>query len=251
MALIECHIKSVTLGKETQINLIVPQKKVKQKYPVLYLLHGLSDDYTNWCRNTSIERYVSKYDLVVVMPDGGRSFYTDMVKGKAYWSYISEELPEILKAMFPISSQRADTFAAGLSMGGYGALKLGLRLPERYAAIGALSSVTDIRSRWNAPDTAGWRPEFANIFGSEAELEQGKNDLFALAKAAKNEKNLPKILSICGTEDFMYQDNLRFNELMRELQWPNFNACEYPGTHNWEFWDRYIQDILKFMLEDK
>src|SRR6476619_7886720 len=106
--------------------------------PVLYLLHGLSDDDTIWLRRTSIERYVAALGLAVVMPQVHRSFYTDEAYGNRYWTYLSEELPEIVHGFFRLSRRREDTFVAGLSMGGYGALKWALRDPGRFAAAASL-----------------------------------------------------------------------------------------------------------------
>lgn len=99
-------------------------------HPTLYLLHGLSDDDSIWLRRTSIERYVAQMGIAVVMPQVHRSFYTDMAAGGQYWTFISEELPALARSFFPLSAKREDNFVAGLSMGGYGALKLGLRKPE-------------------------------------------------------------------------------------------------------------------------
>ena len=106
---------------------------------MLYLLHGLSDDHTAWLRYTSIERYATARGLAVVMPAVHRSFYADEAHGHAYWHFVSEELPAIVAAFFRLSERREDTFVAGLSMGGYGALKLGLHHPERFAAVASLS----------------------------------------------------------------------------------------------------------------
>ena len=132
-------------------------------------------------------------------------------------------------------------------MGGYGALKLGLRCPERFAAVAGLSSVTDIKYRFRADTSAAWRPELRRIFGSTSQLKDRGNDLFDLAvKARESGKELPEILSICGSEDFMIMDNRKFNRHMRKIEYPGFYSFERPGTHNWEFWDRHIQDALKF-----
>lgn len=140
MALIQCDFHSDVLGMASSMNVILPQQSTTQigmaggtsktQYPVLYLLHGLSDDHSIWGRRTSIERYVAGMNLAVVMPNVHRSFYADMKNGGRYWEFISEELLQIVKSFFPVSSRREDTFAAGLSMGGYGAFKLALRCPE-------------------------------------------------------------------------------------------------------------------------
>ena len=112
MAFIQCSFHSDVLGKACSMNVLLPQKVTTQigmtssgsrkDLPVLYLLHGLSDDHSIWMRRTSIERYAASYPLAVVMPDGGRSFYTDMKYGSKYWTFLSEELPEIVCSLFPV-----------------------------------------------------------------------------------------------------------------------------------------------------
>lgn len=255
MAFITCNFHSALLGKEVTLNAVIPQKPhgaAPEKYRTLFLFHGLSDDYSAWCRYTSIERYAREYNIAVIMPDGGRSFYTDAANGFSYWSFISEELPEFAASMFPISLERENCFAAGLSMGGYGALKLGLRLPERFSAIAALSPVVDLERRFNAPESASWLPELKNIFISPEEAKRRGNDLFTLAKKAVDSKEpLPRIISFCGTEDFMIEDNRKFNAFMKKLDFPEFYSYEYPGSHNWGFWDTHIQQALAFFFKNE
>ena len=131
MAIINCEFHSETLQKDTAMNVILPQNvkaRAKDgKLPVLYLLHGLSDNESAWVRRTSIERYALPYGIAVVMPDGGRSFYTDMAKGGKYWTFITDELPAVCESFFNISGLREYKYIAGLSMGVY--IKMQLRLP--------------------------------------------------------------------------------------------------------------------------
>ena len=133
MALLSWNFHSHTLGISASANVILPQAAVEkgEKLPVLCLLHGLSDDHTNWQRRTSIERYADPLGLAVVMPAVNRSFYANMAHGPRYWDFICEELPQLCAIFFPLSDKRADTFVAGLSMGGYGAFKVALSHPNR------------------------------------------------------------------------------------------------------------------------
>lgn len=252
MALIHCDFFSEVLGISTSICAILPQNtasqigmegsKAKGKYPTLYLLHGLSDDHTIWERRTSIERYVSSMDLAVVMPNAGRSFYTDMKHGYKYFTYITEELPQLAKQFFPLSEKREDNFVAGLSMGGYGAFKIALTYPEKYAAAASLSGALDIVSR--AKDHSD---EFYNIFGDSSSIENSKNDLFYLAKKVLNEqKSKPKLYQCCGTEDHLYEDNQKFRNFIKETSF-DYTYDEGPGIHNWAYWDAQIQNVLKWL----
>jgi len=247
MAFMECRFHSVSLARAVNMNVIIPQYKDKESLKIVFLLHGLSDDASMWFRRTSVERYADMYNMMVIMPDGGRSFYTDAVAGDNYWTFISEELPQTVQALFNVTVCRENSYAAGLSMGGYGALKLALRCRNKFTAAAGLSSLTDIKYRFKAEDSASWRPEMRRIFGSPSQLVPRKNDLFALAKEAVSAgENLPNILSICGSEDFMIMDNRKFNKHMRKINYPGYYSYERPGSHNWQFWDTYIQDAFKF-----
>ena len=251
MAFMQCRLHSAALGKAVEVNVVYPMTAGKP-CKVVYLLHGLSDDASIWFRRTSIERYADQRNIAVVMPDGGRGFYTDAVQGANYWSYVAEELPKQMQEIFRLPAERENTFAAGLSMGGYGALKLALRCPEKFAAAGALSAVTDVKYRFRAADSASWRPELRRIFGGVSQLAARGNDLFALAETAVAcGGKLPKLLSICGTDDFMIRDNRRFNAHLVRLKYPGFYAYERPGAHTWEFWDAHIPELFDFFLSGK
>ena len=264
MAFLQCEYHSDVLGRACGMNVLIPQKAATQigmassgaggrtEYPVLYLLHGLSDNHTIWMRRTSIERYAATYGLVVVMPDGGRGFYTDMAEGYRYWTMISEELPQIVRNLFPVSTRREDTFVAGLSMGGYGALKLALRRPETFAAAVALSPVTDPRGWFTNPEREPMWEELTRIFGSAERIASNGDDLFLLSEAlVKSAAPAPRILQVCGSEDWLLPENHRFRDHMRNSGYPDYTYREAPGVHCWEFWDLHIQEGLRFLLEGR
>jgi S-formylglutathione hydrolase FrmB len=256
MALINCNFFSETLGMSSSMTVILPQQTQGQiglngvannsRTPVLYLLHGSSDDHTIWLRRTSIERYVAELGIAVVMPNVHLSFYTNMVYGGRYWDFISSELPKLVKSFFHLSERREDTFVAGLSMGGYGALKLGLNYPERFVAVASLSGVTDI---FNWAEVTK-RENFKFIFGENSNIPNSDSDLFYLMKKLANSNNpIPALYQCCGTEDFLYEDNLRFKTYLESLN-VDFTYNEAPGNHNWEFWDEHIQNVLKWLPLD-
>lgn len=251
MALIHCHFHSQALGMATDMNVILPQPASdaaapRGGYPVLYLLHGLLDDYSVWLRRTSVERYCQDRGLVVVMPSAHRSFYTDMAHGYAYWQFISRELPRLARSFFPISAKPEATFVAGLSMGGYGALKLALSNPRRYAAAASLSGAVNMANAGESEDPS-WRAEMANVFGDLDTLPGSKHDLFHLAaKVAKGSAPVPRLYVACGTEDFLYADNVRFHHHLQELDLP-VTYDEGPGEHNWAYWDQQIQLVLDWL----
>lgn len=254
MALIDLKIYSESLGMQTEVYVVIPQRSSAgeigidnnakaEKYKCLYLLHGLSDDHTIWLRRTSIERYATEYGICVVMPCGGKSFYTDMKYGMKYYTYIAKELPRIIREFFNVSDKREDNYIAGLSMGGYGALKIGLRECDSFCAAAALSPVIDLHF-------AGERNEWlTSIFGEDGQIPKEEDVLYLVEKQDKN-PNKPRIYVGIGTEDFLYEDNVKFRKKMKKLHY-DFTYRESPGVHNWAFWDEYIQYVLKWMLEEK
>ena len=252
MAFANLKFYSESLGMQTEVYVVIPQQSSKgeigiennakqEKYKCLYLLHGLSDDHSIWLRRTSIERYATQYGICVVMPCGARSFYTDMKYGMNYYTYIAKELPRIIREFFNVSEKREDNFVAGLSMGGYGALKIGLRECDSFCAAAGLSPCTDMNTRGKL-----WPDLFVSIFGDCEEVPE-EEDLFKLAKKVNADPNKPRIYVGIGTEDFLYEENVRFRELMESLNY-DFTYRESAGTHSWEFWDEYIQYVLKWML---
>ena len=253
MALSELKFFSESLHMQTSVYAIIPQRKTNgeigvhsktqlQDYKCLYLLHGLSDDNSIWLRRTSIERYAQEYGICVIMPSAARSFYTDMKYGEKYYTYIAKELPAVIREFFHVSGKREDNYIAGLSMGGYGALKIGMRECANFCAAAGLSSVADI---------AGRSKSFGNtlipIFGDDLEIPD-EEDLFYLAKKFNSDPQKPRIYMCVGTEDFLYEDNIKLKSLFESLDY-DFTYREAKGTHCWEFWDEQIKHVLEWMLK--
>ncbi|MFM5905014.1 MAG: alpha/beta hydrolase [Micrococcales bacterium] len=244
---------SEALGLNTSMTVIYPQAAstnligmggadIDGDIPVLYLLHGLSDDDTIWERRTSIERYVSELGIAVVMPQVHRSFYSNMELGLPYWDYISTEVPNFARQMLRISSKREDNFLAGLSMGGYGAFKLALRNPERYAAAASLSGALGLSTKDQVPDF-GVR-DFELIFNRESIV--GSNDDVMHLLTQSDPETRPKLFLACGTEDFLWQENVDFMNLAEKLGVP-LEIHTGPGDHDWAYWDARIQDVLAWL----
>ncbi|MBQ4451969.1 MAG: esterase family protein [Clostridia bacterium] len=258
MALVQTYFFSQSLGMCVSCNVILPQREAEkdtgtpERYPTLWLLHGMSDDETIWERRTSIERYAGAYGLAVVMPCVHLSSYADMAHGGNYYTYIAKELPLTMRSFFPLSDRREDNFIAGLSMGGAGAMKIGLANPLSYAAIGCLSAggINGIGSQ--PTDKSRRRSEM--LYGSK-DLKGTEEDVFGSAqKALADGMPLPHIYHSCGTEDFILPSALNTKEFFEAI--PG-NPFEYvyesdPGKHTWEYWDEHIQKFLKYLgLEKK
>ncbi|MDD4059537.1 MAG: alpha/beta hydrolase family protein [Kiritimatiellae bacterium] len=243
MALFHANFYSDVLGMQSSAEVILPDRPdPARKLPVLYLLHGLSDDHTIWQRRTSIERYAAAYYLAIVMPNGHRSFYTDMKHGRPYFTYMTQELPRLMESFFPFSTRREDRFVAGLSMGGYGAFKTAINLPERYAAGASLSGVLDIAGAW-----ARNADFFPDVFGEDV-VDPPDNVLAAAERlvAGAPKAQWPKLFQFCGTEDFLYEDNTKFRAFSKKLGLP-VDYSEGPGGHSWDIWDAQIQKVLAWL----
>ena len=258
MILTEVKFFSETLGLGCTMHVLLPrrpfadvQRKPRKKLRALYLLHGNSDDHTAWQRYTSIERYTEELNLAVVMPAVHLSFYNDMAHGGKYWQFISEEVPTLVRDIFSLSSERKDNFVAGLSMGGYGAFKMALTHPERFAAAASLSGAVDIsevvRVKKEDPANKAWLEEMRTIFGDLSKVPGSKHDLFTLAKKVAKGSIKPRLYQCCGTEDILHIDNIRFRDAVRKLPL-DLRYEEGPGEHNWAYWDKMIQHVLAWMF---
>jgi putative tributyrin esterase len=246
MAFIQCDFFSNVLGLSVSMNVILPQP-IRESYPVLYVLHGLSDDHTIWMRRTAIERYADTYGLAVVMPTVGRSFYTNMAIGYRYGDYIGEEVPKVAEGLFPIARKREERFVAGLSMGGYGAFKLAMERPERFAAAASLSGALDLAYESYKDAPAEWLAERNNIFGDITAMAGGPHDLRYLAERMVDSGGpQPRLYQCCGTEDGLYEQNRRFLAFARGLKL-DLTYEEGPGGHEWGYWDRMIQRVLEWL----
>jgi S-formylglutathione hydrolase FrmB len=235
---------TVILPQQTSTQIGMAGRQTQGPPPVLYLLHGLSDDDTIWLRRTSIERYVAPLGLAVVMPQVHRSFYTDEAGGGRYWTFLAEELPELVATFFRVSARREDTFVAGLSMGGYGALKWALRQPDRFAAAASLSGAVDVErlrllsARIDDPQL------FTRVFGDRS-IAGTSDDLWWLLGEAEPAA-LPALWIGCGTEDLLCDANERFAVACREAG-VRITTSFVTGEHEWGVWDEEIQRVLAWL----
>ncbi len=247
---------SESLGMNTRLAVIFPDESndVTREIPgeprVLYLLHGLSGNCEEWMRFSKIEYYAKKYNLIVVMPDAGRSFYCDLIGGPRYFTYVADELPALCAKWFRMDAARENTFIAGESMGGYGAVKIALRRPGRFSAAASLSGVLDypamagrvLRGEW-----AEMHPrELTALHGPDGVPVPEDNVLYLVRKLAER-SDRPRLLQLCGTEDFLYEDNQTFRRAADGAGYGHVYR-EGTGEHAWPYWDRAIQQAIWFFL---
>ena len=246
MAKLEISFRSECLGGNTEITVLLPEK-LTEDIPVLYLLHGMRGDHTSWMNGSTIGWEARARGIAVVMPSGGNSFYSNMKYGPRYYDYVATELPAYLEKLLPaITKDPKKTFVAGLSMGGYGAIKLALRNPGRFAAAaslsGALDLVADVKfPGWSDITTANWGEDYdTSIAGTD-------DDLLALLDRYPADVPKPRIYFTCGTEDFLYEQNRTFRERIAKTDF-DYTYSEGPGIHNWAYWNAWLVPALDHIL---
>ena len=250
MGLFSGDLWSQSLRQTTHVNVIVPDESedfwpvVEGEPRVLYLLHGLGANCDEWVRFSKIETYAKLYDLWVVMPEVQRSFYADTAFGPAYLTYVAEELPRLVQSFFQIPTDRAHTFVAGESMGGYGAAKVALTHPDQFAGVGMLSAVCDLSILVEGDGLMSWPaatiPEARAYFGHDGPVA---DDLLRLAGSADASQG-PRIVQCCGAQDGLAPQNRSFAAALDELGWDH-TYFEAPGSHDFLFWDTAIEAVIK------
>lgn len=247
--------ESKLVGKTLPYNVLLPVNYNQpdsrtKRYPVIYLLHGLTGHYTNWLEKTKLVDYAAAYDFIIVMPEGNDSWYTDSasVPTYKYESYILQELIPDVEKRFRASSEREGRAIGGLSMGGYGALKFGVKHPERFVFSASLSGALDAAS-WTEADLKGlefiWRT-LQPVFGAEKSETRAANDLRKLFTElpAQRIATLPYIYLDCGAEDGLLEINRSFVDILTKQKIPH-EYRQLPGTHSWAYWDSQVQEVLR------
>ena len=262
MAQLQVNFFSKTLMRQTAFTAVIPVDKFifapsaaddeKKPFKTLYLLHGIFGNCTDWLSATRIQDYANDHNLAVIMPSGDNSFYVDKPEtGNLYGEYIGRELVEFTRDLFPLSRKREDTFIAGLSMGGFGAIRNGLKYHETFGYVAGLSSgfVLDfaINSTNDEPIFFRRRDFYEGVFGDLDKLTESDINPKHILKTLKAEqKNIPELYICCGTEDFLLEANRDFNRFLLE------NAIEHtyiesPGDHDWDYWGEYILKVIKWL----
>ena len=257
MALIQVNYSSKALFRTVPMNVILPADRFdantdrylngkERRYKTLYLLHGLLGNYTDWVSQTRIQKWAEERNLAVVMPSGDNSFY---FKSRTPWNdyetFIGEELVEITRRMFPLSEKREDTFIAGLSMGGFGALRNGIVYSEPFSHVVGLSSALHIFEDTSEEDNNG-------LFDKKKEAsETNMNPWVAVEEMLAEQRRIPKFYMACGTRDDLLPSNMAFRDFLRskgiEVTWD-----EGDYRHDWDFWDLQIKKVLDWLpLEEE
>jgi S-formylglutathione hydrolase FrmB len=254
-ATVQSHkLNSKLMAREMPYRIVLPtnysSSSEKTFYPVVYLLHGLTGHFDNWTDSTKLGDYAAKYNFIIVTPEGNNGWYTDSasVPSDKYESYIIQELiPEIEKKYRTLKDKKHRVIA-GLSMGGYGSIKFGLKYPEMFSLVGSFSGALGAGT-WTQKEvgTKGTIAEsLLGVFGVENSQTRQTNDIFKLVREMPSDKykTLPFIYFDCGTEDFLYQNNRSFADLLVEKKIQH-EYRELPGKHDWVFWNSQVQEFLR------
>jgi S-formylglutathione hydrolase FrmB len=259
MATLQVHFRSQALHRNVTLQAILPfdaKSGGKGPFKTLYLLHGLKDNCAIWTAHTRIERWAMERELAVIMPSAENSFYVDMPVGSSCYGdfgvYVGQELVEISRKMFHLSTRREDTFIAGHSMGGFGALRNGLKYHNTFGYIASLSGALQI---FEYPFDEAER----NVLGEDACF----GDLESAALSDKNPRvaaeamftsvppsAYPKVYLACGTEDYLLKANRVFADFLKQ-NGIDLVYKENPGGHDWDYWDTMIQDVLDWLPIEK
>jgi len=262
MAIMQVNFYAKTLKQATTFIAIIPgdgPEEIAKDIPdaglkSLYLLHGYTGNYFDWLWGSRIVELAYKNNIAVFLPSGHNSFYLDDIeKSEYYGEFIGSELVEYTRRIFPLSKDRDDTFIGGLSMGGYGALRNGLKYHNNFGKIIALSSAIIIKKiagiKQDYKDLIADYYYYRRVFGDLDKLIGSDKDIEALAKdLVKKGEFIPEIYMACGTEDFLIEENRECYNHLKEIG-INVTYIEEPGAHDWDFWNRHIQKAMEWLLK--
>lgn len=262
MAVFEVNFHAESLGRTVPLYVILPtdkfylpgmpQREAGKPYKTLYLLHGVIGNYTEWLYNTRIKKFAEEKDLCVVMPSGDNSMYLDQGVD-FYGEFIGQELVEFTRKTFPLSHRREDTYIGGLSMGGFGAMRNGLKYHDTFGAIISLSGafvldeemLIEVEKPMFPGETTTYKKR---VYGDDLEkaLISDKNPKYLIEKLAKEKIDFPDIYMACGTEDFLFKKNEAIAHLLTDYNIRHTFETG-PGAHEWDFWDTYIKKALDWL----
>ena len=262
MAFLSGHFMSQSLARTVPFQAVIPTKTFQdivnpgsksyadsKPFRTLYLLHGIGGSDIDWLTGTRVGLDAENYGIAIIMPAGENGFYTDNTATNRYGEFVGQELVEATRAMFNLSHKKEDTAIGGLSMGGYGALRNGLKYADTFGSIMALSSAL-ILEDIGKPGSVSFPPfnteEYnRKVFGDVTKIAGSDLDVKALAdKRAKD----VDIYMACGTEDFLLPKNHDLRDYLQGID-ANLTYTEGPGGHDWNFWDSYIEKAIKWFCE--
>lgn len=265
MALLNVEYKSLAIGRSIPFTAILPVDHVnyeknincsnKGPFKTLYLLNGLYGDCKEWLTHTNIKRLAERNNLAVIMPSGENSFYTDYPKTNRYYSkYIGEELVEITRNMFSLSSRREDTYIGGYSMGGFGALYNGLKYNNTFSKIVGLSSALILEEKFDKTNNSIFKynveyvEECLGSLGTALNRDVNVSNL--IKKLEETNEKIPDLYIACASDDSLHEANLKFKNFLSNYDNIDFVYYEGTGGHDWDYWNQYLEDVIEWLVRD-
>lgn len=263
MSLLKIRYRSKLMCRHVHFNVFLPDDTPEwflnnnpnydRPTKTLFLLHGYDGDQDTWIVESDVLNYAYQQNLAVVFPAAENSFYIDSVAtGKQYCSFIGKELVEYVRKNFNLAQKREETMIAGFSMGGYGAMHIGLSHPETFMGCAGLSSANIVNELSKLKPGEG-NPianydYYAQIFGDLSNIKNTTANLeYLYDSLVKENKSIPKIFMACGTEDFLLEPNRQLAKYFSDKK-ANFEYQEGPGSHNMQFWFEYLPKAVDFLI---
>lgn len=256
MALHKTSLFSTVLKREINLNIIIPTKDImsilsgdtkyqNHNYPLVVLLHGTGDNHDSWLNNSNIVEYANKFKVAIVMPAAENTYYANTKYGLNIKEFIGKELIEYMHYNHPVSNFREDTYIIGNSMGGYGAVNIGLNYTDVFGHIGSFSGSLDLLGQYDSPIATAIN--FEGLFGTIDEARESINDnLYLVSKIEK----VPSLYIACGSEDFNLQSTKKFVDVLNQ-QNINHEYIETPGSHTWNYWNQQVEIYFEKFLKTK
>lgn len=258
-------VKSIILGKDVKYSVYLPPDYdySERSYPVVYLLHGYTDDNTGWLQFGEINRYADKAiadgtipPMVIIMPKADSSWYINSFDGKVKYEdfFIKEFMPSVEK-IYRIRAEKRYRAVAGLSMGGYGALIYALKYPGLFAAAAPLSAAVFTDDEIVSKNEDNWKITFGQLYGYNLKGKDRLNKAWYANSILKLVETKPaddlkkvRFYIDCGDDDFLIKGNCLLHLALTDKQVPHEFRMQ-DGAHNWTYWRAGITNALQFIGE--
>jgi putative tributyrin esterase len=249
VALRDVTFRSAALNRDMQYRVVLPVSVPPgQKLPIVYLLHGGGGGFRDWTNDSDVAHFAES-GLVLVMPEGGSSYYTNAVDPPQdrYEDYIVRDLISDVESRFPVATGSSNRAIVGISMGGFGAVKLALRHPELFIFAGGISSAIDVPRRAFSIRRLQQSRHYNSIFGPSGSQTRRDNDPFVLARSAKPE-DVPYFFLTCGEQEGLLPANREFAALLEARHFRHeFDTA--PGSHDWNQWNAWLPSLFRSLAE--
>jgi putative tributyrin esterase len=241
--------RSEALNRDMHYRVVSPLTVAPtQHLPVVYLLHGGGGGFRDWTNDSDVTRFAES-GLLLVMPEGGSSYYTDAVDPPQdrYEDYIVRDLISEVESKFPVATGRSNRAIVGVSMGGFGAVKLALRHPDLFTFAGGLSSALDVPRRAFSIKRLEQSRHYSSIFGPSGSPTRRDNDPFALVRTASPDAT-PYFFLTCGEQEGLLPANREFATLLAARHF-RFEFHTVPGGHDWNQWNAWLPTLFRSLAE--